>query len=210
MRVPFAQLPKELQAEFTRERKNCRVAAAAFARACETGDADTLYEAVDFIQQYTMDGWRLAMKRAGRLPSVSNEIRSAFLEVWIQLKMLPRRVGDRRLLANALRVLMPCTYRGDPMRVYRGTRAGEHRRRIYGFSWTTHMGVAREFADHWRRMEGGAVVLETVAPADAILLVREEENYYDEGEIVVDPFRLGQVKVVDRLMLGAPEPKPAA
>jgi hypothetical protein len=36
-------------------------------------------------------------------------------------------------------------------------------------------------------------VLETVAPAAGILLVREEEGFFDEGEVVVDPYRLGAV-----------------
>ena len=39
------------------------------------------------------------------------------------------------------------------------------------------------------------VVLETVAQPAAILLMREKEGYYDEGEIVVDPFRLNVVIV---------------
>jgi hypothetical protein len=44
------------------------------------------------------------------------------------------------------------------------------------------------------------VLLRTVAPAEAILLIREPSpDYYDEGEVVVDPFRLGGVKLVERL-----------
>jgi hypothetical protein len=31
-------------------------------------------------------------------------------------------------------------------------------------------------------------VLRTVAPASAILLVRKREDYYDEDEVVVDPY----------------------
>jgi hypothetical protein len=43
------------------------------------------------------------------------------------------------------------------------------------------------------------VILEPLAPPEAILLVRQPEDYYDEGEIVVDPFRLGRVTVAERL-----------
>ena len=54
---------------------------------------------------------------------------------------------------------------------------------------------AREIARQW----GGGVVLETLVPAEAVLLVREVEGYYDEGEIVVDPFKLGPVAVAERI-----------
>jgi hypothetical protein len=42
-------------------------------------------------------------------------------------------------------------------------------------------------------------VLKTVVPPDAVLLTRQPEDYYDEGEVVVDPFRLGRVDVVERI-----------
>ncbi len=38
-----------------------------------------------------------------------------------------------------------------------------------------------------------------LGPAHAILLVREIEGYYDEGEVVVDPFKLGKVAVREQL-----------
>ena len=40
--------------------------------------------------------------------------------------------------------------------------------------------------------------METIAPADAILLVREDEDYYDEGEVVVDPYLLTGIKISTR------------
>jgi hypothetical protein len=43
------------------------------------------------------------------------------------------------------------------------------------------------------------VILQTLAPPEAILLIRKPEDYYDEGEVVVDPFRLGKIKVVECL-----------
>ena len=57
--------------------------------------------------------------------------------------------------------------------------------------------AARGFAEHHRPY--GGVVLQTLVPPDAALLVHEDEGYYDEGEIVVDPFRLAGVTVVERL-----------
>ena len=108
-------------------------------------------------------------------------------------------------MAEALRVLMPSTYRGRPLTLYRGTHGGEHHKRQYGFSWTTDADTARKFAENWAQSfsgySGDGVILKTRAPGKAILLVRRPEDYYDEGEVVVDPFRLGQVEVVERLCL---------
>jgi hypothetical protein len=43
------------------------------------------------------------------------------------------------------------------------------------------------------------VILQTLAPPEAILLIRPPEDYYDEEEVIVDPFRLGKIKVIERL-----------
>ena len=89
------------------------------------------------------------------------------------------------MLANALRVLMRSNYIGPPLTLYRGTSGGERRRRLYSFSWTTDRAVARKFAEgkvHPEfQLEG--VVLQAVVPAEAILLVRKPEDYYDDALI---------------------------
>ena len=132
----------------------------------------------------------------------------AFIPIWVETKMLPLTVGDRPVLAAALRRLMPRDYSGPRLTLYRGAADYERRRRFYGFSWTTEIDTARSFAaplvtSHSRvglsPMHG--VVLRTVAPPDAILLIRQPEDYYDEGEVVVDPFRIGKVALVEQLKL---------
>jgi hypothetical protein len=45
--------------------------------------------------------------------------------------------------------------------------------------------------------DASPIVLSTVGPPEAILLIRDRSpDYYDEGEVVVDPYRLGRVEVV--------------
>jgi hypothetical protein len=190
---------REFHEALARERRNNRAGAKALAEACAAGEVEAFFDAVQFLNEITVDGWRLAMMRIAKLPAVSAEIQAAFLNVWAGSKMLPLRVGDRPVLARALRILMPGDYRGTAFQIYRGASWQERRRRRYGFSWTRHREVARRFADHWEPTFGG-VVLETLAQPDAVLLLREDENYYDEGEIVIDPFRLGKVTVVERLL----------
>jgi len=115
--------------------------------------------------------------------------------------MLPLRVGHRPTMAAALRVLMPSSYSGPPLMLYRGTIIGERRRRIYGFSWTTDIATAQSFAKHWSQSApddaSRGLILKTLAPPEAVMLIRQPEDYYDEGEVVVDPFRLSKINVVE-------------
>jgi len=78
-------------------------------------------------------------------------------------------------------------------------RRREHRWRRYSFSWSTDITIAGAFAH--KRYETGldCALLSTVAPPSAILLKLESSpGYYDEGEVIVDPFALGKVEVVER------------
>lgn len=79
--------------------------------------------------------------------------------------------GDDLLLADALRVLLP-VYRGPSRRLWRGESAWNRRQRTYGLSWSRNAQVADHFArSHVRMIQGGTVVLETDAPAEAIVSV---------------------------------------
>jgi hypothetical protein len=181
-------------------------AATAFARACAEGEVDKLYCAHQGLNESSgCDAWRLAMAKVARLERVSPEIKAAFLNIWIESKMLPLRVGHRRTMANALRVLMPGDYAGPPLTLYRGTHQGERRTGQYGFSWTNERATARSFAKHWAQSLSEGALLQTVAPPEAILLVRKPEDYYDEDEVVVDPYHLGRVTIAERLVGGACE-----
>jgi hypothetical protein len=201
-------LPADVQAMILAERREARRAAAAFARVCAEGRADQLYNASLWLDE-RVDAWRPAMALVARLPRVAPEVRDAFVPVWVEHKMLALWVGHRPTLARALRVLMPRDYSGPALTLYRGTHTGERRRRLYQFSWTTDIATARSFAAHWSDAADElqarsppidaqrGIVLKTVVPPEAVLLTRQPEDYYDEGEVVVDPFRLGKVDVVE-------------
>src|SRR5215468_218107 len=116
----------------------------------------------------TFNGWSLAMAKVAKLPRLSREIQVAFLPIWVEHKHLPLVVGCRPIMAKALRLLMPGGYNGPDLTLYRGTNSNERRRRLYGFSCTTDLAMARGFAakhDHPQLsppMKG--VVLRTTAP----------------------------------------------
>lgn len=188
----------DFRAAIGEERREARRAAKAFADAAASGDVERFFEAVDAFS-YCVGAWEPAMRRVARLDMVSDQIRAAFLNIWIEHKMHPLEVGNRPVLARALRVLLPRQKNAGPLQLYRGANASERRRRLYGFSWSTNRDIARGFAEHWQRGTVGGVVLETLATPEAILHLREPEDYYDEAEVVVDPFKLGKVKVAEHL-----------
>src|SRR5215203_1819513 len=75
MTHPFAE-------EIKREARADKAAADAFIRACQSGDAEALYQAVDGLN-LTIDGWRRAMRKVTRhVQSVAPDIQEAFAEVW--------------------------------------------------------------------------------------------------------------------------------
>ena len=184
-----------------RQRRDAIDASKAFEAACRSGDVEHFREAVKWLHD-TCGGWKRAMMRATKLDAVADDIRAAFLIVWIESKYIRQEVGNRRILADALRRLLPRAAAGAPTVLYRGASWMERVRRIYGISWTSRLDIARRFAEQWTQpgvVTYGGVILKTAAPAEAILLTREDENYFDEGEVIVDPFFLGNVEVVERL-----------
>jgi hypothetical protein len=84
--------------------------------------------------------------------------------------MLPLHIGHRPTTAAALRVLMPGNYLGPPLLLYRGTNNKERQRRLYGFSWTTD-------GRRYPSSICGGVVQQTLAPPEAVLLIRKPEDY---------------------------------
>ncbi|TXN73446.1 hypothetical protein [Methylobacterium sp. WL6] len=193
-----AEIERQVRAALAAERVADRQGASAFAASCRVGDVDAMLRAADFLNDRTIDGWRLAMCRVGRLSAVSPEIRAAFLGIWIESKHMPLQVGHRPTMARALHVLMPSIVLAEPLRLFRGTSANERSRRLYGFSWSTQRNIAERFAEQARLGSGGAVLLETLAPIGSVHLRREHEGYYDEGEVVVNPYALERIEVVAR------------
>ena len=152
----WKNLPEDLREAYARECRDARAAAKIFAAACASGDAAAFYRAVDRLNVQGNSAWHWAMMRVARLPSVRPEIRAAFLTIWIESKMLPLRVGNRRVLALALRIiLLPGPYRGPSMRLYRGAGWHERCRRVYGFSWTIDKEVAQSFAERSGQLPPG-------------------------------------------------------
>jgi hypothetical protein len=181
--------------ELRKERRVERIAALDFVRACQADDVNKFFQAVDFINERTVGGWTTAIRKFAReVRTVSPEIQSAFLRVWIESKMLPRRVGDHQALCDAARVLLP-KYRGPAVHLFRGAGALERRRRAYGMCWSADVAAAERFAEEYRVMDGGSVLLETVAPPEAIISAVAYPPPFTQEEIAELKARYPDVKM---------------
>lgn len=182
-----------MRAEYRQDRD----AGMRFARACREGSAALLAEAADAMNE-SVGGWRAGFRAIVRAGAVHADTPRHFLPIWIEHKALPRSIGHRPTTAAGLRLLMPGARIAAPVRLYRGTTASERRKQLYGFSWSTDPEIAQRFAEE-RAQALDAVVLVALAPPRAVLLLREDEGYYDEREAVVDPYALAVVAIHARI-----------
>ncbi len=162
------------------------------------GDIDAFLACIDAFDG-SGSGWRRLLRRVARMPSPpSAEFRAVFLDLMTRSgDHLRQEAGDLPVI-DALRALYP-PYRGRGLRLYRGESARNRRRRTYGYSWTRSREVAECFATGLHQTaEGGSVLLETDAPAAAIIRVVRGGLHDGEREVWVDRRLLGHVRVLKR------------
>jgi hypothetical protein len=188
--------------EFREDRAKARAAAKALSKAGQTAeDGEFLYQ-LDRLRN-TMTGWPLAMREIARLGRVSANIQFEFALMWTTDRH--QQCDDCHAFLDAMHVLFP-PYRGPAMRLFRGARKDEARKRkLYGISWTTDLETAEWFAKRW---PSGGVVLETTASPKAIISAPgldgpyyenpDGRRMYDESEYLVDGRRLTGVKITHR------------
>jgi hypothetical protein len=194
----------DIKSFLAEQRRLRRKHVALFERACCEGDVDAFHQAAAAFGELVSGGWPPAFARVGKLDRVHPDIQQEFVSVWVESKMLGLEADNRAALVRALRLLFPRSeVPKRPIDVYRGAAAMERTRGRYGLCWTTDLNIARRFAVDYRQPNGSVVLKATVIP-DAVLFVREDiEGYYAESEVVVDPFRIGRVQVIERLPASA-------
>lgn len=169
-----------------------------FVQSAIKGDARAFRKALETI--CNREHMAPAIRAVSRLLSVPNAIKDAFLQAWLsQGDGIRQRAGSDRELIRAMRILLP-PYNGPAMQLYRGDGARNRRRRTYGLSWSSEREVAEAHANSmWRTTIGGSVLLETVAPPEAIICaVIDHDNGYGESEYLVDRSHLPSVRVLAR------------
>jgi hypothetical protein len=190
---------KEALLRIAEERRRARQTCADFVEGARAGDAERMVSAVETLEFGRIHGvgWAHAMRRIARLGSVPKRTREVFLRLYVTHGYhIRQETLDDLALIDGLRVLLP-RYRGPAMRLYRGQGALEPRGRSYGLSWSASREVAAGHAQGlWRHCRGGSVLLEALAPPDAIICrIHADEDRYGETEYLVDRRRLRRVQV---------------
>jgi hypothetical protein len=145
--------------------------------------------------EYAGGGWRRAFRSVAGI-SLPEETKHIFLSIWLRYgDHIRLECGSDLDLIIGLRAILP-PYEGSMVHLYRGEGVFNRRRRTYGLSWSADREVADSFAKGiWRQTQGGSVLLETVAPADAIICTSDD---FGESEFLVDRRRLHRVFVLQR------------
>jgi hypothetical protein len=189
---------EQFHAAIRKERQEARQAAQLFIDACQSGDVDALSHATHLLNTCTVGGWTFAMRTLARGIQVHRDIPPAFLTVWIQTKSMLSHFDESLVLIKGLRAIFP-RYDGPPIKVFRGERFSKSKKGRVGISWTTDKAVAEAFAMDSRRCgEGGSCVIQTTAPAEAIIGSTDAVgDFYNEKEILVDRRKLTRVRIVE-------------
>ncbi len=169
-----------------------------FVRSAQSGDLVAFCDALDPVEE--LGCWQPAFRALVKGGIVHPELRARFPAWWAEGGDGTRQAVDNDgLLFDALRLLMP-PYKGPSLTLYRGDGWRNRCRRTYGPSWSKRKKVAEAYAQgNWQTTIDGSVLLETLAPAEAIICaLHKHENRRGEDEYVVDRRRLRQVRVVKR------------
>ena len=178
-----------------------------FVQGAATGNPELIIKGIEALDYGHVDGggWIRALRSVGRLPSVPDVTPLGFLEYFLRYGDHLRRELSQGLtdegVVKGIRMLLP-EYEGPAVHLFRGEQFGNRRRRTYGLSWSSSADVARRFAEReafHRTSEGGSVLIETVAPPEAIICAPALlGNWLNEYEYIVDRRRLSSVAVVER------------
>lgn len=104
-------------------------------------------------------------------------------------------VDDDELLTKMLWTWLP-RYTGSQMVLYRGENIDRLERGRIGTAWSDKEDTARMFASGWNAVSKGGVILETIAPAEAIIAgpSAHSADWLGEREFTVDWRRLNEMK----------------
>lgn len=197
----MAKIVKFSNPAFTEMRRLERSVVHDFIQAVRTGNTELCWQSIEAMDKYAPWRWPAVMRAVTKSPCAPDEFREWFLAQWVgNGDHIRQEVGNDLVLADGLRAMLP-RYTGPSVMLYRGEGAQNRRRRAYGLSWSVAAEAARAFASSgmYRTSVGGSVLLETLAPAVAIICAPAAlDNRYGEDEYLVDRRRLRTVRVLER------------
>jgi hypothetical protein len=140
-----------------------------FLEAVRSGDRTRSAELLSRLDLINL-GWCRVFRLLAKEKSVSQDMQAWWLSVWTNAgDHIRSEVNNDRVLIDGLRVLL-LPYQGPALTLSRGDSAYNRKRRSYGLSWTSNRDTAETHATGiWQNFKGGSVLLETIAPPDAII-----------------------------------------
>jgi hypothetical protein len=138
--------------------------------------------------------WRELVRALITMPPLDAEMAARFHAKWHVCHHYVRElVDDDRLLLDMLWVWLP-RYQGPTQLLYRGENIARLAGGRVGFGWSDEEKTARMFASGLNSVQGGGVVLQTLAPAEAIIAGPSDHSIWlQESEFTLDTRRLGEI-----------------
>lgn len=159
--------PEEWQAykrrQYCRERRDERFRVKLALETINSDAADAFYRNIDANLFPWSSFFREVVKAR---PRMSADIQTVLLGRWVEHKSIASYCDHSPI--SALRMLLP-SYDGSAMRLFRGAGIAEYEEGRYQLSWTSDFPKAEDFANDKSQLPGGSLVLETLAPPEAIL-----------------------------------------
>ncbi|WP_240865228.1 hypothetical protein [Pseudomonas sp. B707] len=142
------------------------------------------------------DEWRALMKELAACAPTSSEVADQFHTQWhVGHHHIRALVDDDELLMDMLWKWLP-RYNGPALLLYRGENFNRFELGKIGTAWSDKESVARMFAGGLNAEGKGGVILETIAPADAIIAGPSAHSIYlGEYEYTVDRRRLSTINL---------------
>jgi hypothetical protein len=141
--------------------------------------------------------WNAIWARLAQL-DVDNNFRESFRSRTCEFGYRFRQsVRDLKVVIAAFRHLLP-PHSGPSLHLYRGELISKHEMRDYGFSWTTSLEVAQMFTRRRIAVDNEpGILLETIAPVEAIIAGPAPTSPNVEHEYIVDPHELKDIRVIE-------------
>lgn len=138
--------------------------------------------------------WRELMRGLISCPPKDEDIRVRFHTRWHESHARIRAlVDDDNLLMDMLWIWLP-RYDGPDLMLYRGENIDRYECGNIGTAWSDQEHTAQIFGSAHNNDGKGGVLLQTIAPAAAIIAgPSDHSNYLGEREFTVDRRRLGPV-----------------
>ena len=152
------------------------------------------YRFIEYIHENKL--WNFLLSNCD-FDSVTQIFKDEFHQFWIERGMSIRaQINNDELLRNLLRKLLS-PYQDEKITLYRGEDINDYRENRIGFCWTNDLRIAKRFATR-NAYNGIKLILSGIFDKDSIITkIHFEDDYMDESEYIVDPFKITNITIIE-------------